>query len=102
VKAFAPPKRLYGAVKGDVVKGVVIVVDADAVGEVKDGGRAGTEGGVGEDDDNPVPVFVDAEVMLGAVVAGTDVDAAAAAGMVPLRSHGFGGEPIGSNRTGER
>jgi hypothetical protein len=106
VKAFAPPKRLYGAVKGDVVKGVVIV-DADAVGEVKDGGRAGTEGGVGEDDDNPVPVFVvDAEVVLRAVVgvgeevlgAGTDVDAAA--GMVPLRSHGFGGEPIGSNRTG--
>jgi hypothetical protein len=46
------------------------------------------------------PVLVDAEVVLGAVEevlgAGTDVDAAAAAAaaMEPLRSHGFGGEPI--------
>jgi hypothetical protein len=103
VKAFAPAKRLYGAVKGDA-KGVVIV-DA-AVGEVKDGGRGGTEGGAVVEDD-PVPVFVEAGVVLGAVVvgageevlgAGTDVDAAAAAAMVPLRSHGFGGEPIVSNR----
>ena len=102
MKAFAPAKRLYGAVKGDV-KGVVIV---DAVGEVKDGGRAGTEGVVVVED-GPVPVFVEAEVLLtGAVVgagekvlaAGTDVDAAAAAAMVPLRSHGFGGEPIVTNR----
>ncbi len=53
-----------------VVKGVVIV---DAAGEVKEAGRAGTEG---------------------VLAAGTDVDAAAAAAMVPLRSHGFGGEPI--------
>lgn len=102
MKAFEPAKRLYGAVKGDV-KGVVIV-DA-AVGEVKDGGRGGTEGGAVVEDD-PVPVFVEAEVVLGAVVgtgeevlaAGTDVDAAAAAVMAPLRSHGFGGEPIVSNR----
>jgi hypothetical protein len=98
--------------KGDV-NGVVSVVDA--VGVVKDGGRAGTEGGeVVEDDDDaddadgPVPVFVDAEVVLGVLVgageevlgAGTDVDAAAAAAMVPLRSQGFGGDPIVSNRRG--
>ena len=91
--------------KGDV-KGVVVIVDAADVGEVKDGGRAGTEGGVVVEDD-PVPVFVEAEVVLGAVVgtgevvlaAGTDVDAAAAAAMVPLRSHGFGGEPIVLNGT---
>lgn len=70
----------------------------DTVGEVNDGGRAGTEGGVVEEGD---PVFVDAEVVLGAVgasevvlAAGTDVGAAAAAAMAPLRSHGFGGEPI--------
>jgi hypothetical protein len=88
-------------VKGDV-NGVAIV---DAGGEVKDGGRAGTEGGV-VDDDGPVPGFVEAEVGLGAVgvgvevlAAGTDVDAAAAAAMVPLRSHGFGGEPIFRRRT---
>jgi hypothetical protein len=102
-KAFAPAKRLYGVVKGDV-NGLVIVVDA--VGEVKDAGRAGTEGGVVEGDD-PVPVIVveDEVVVLGTVgademvlAAGTDVDAAAAAAMVPLRSHGFGGEPIVSNR----
>jgi hypothetical protein len=87
-------------VKGDV-NGVVVIVDAE--GEVNDGGRAGTEGGVVKEGD---PVLVDAEVkvvvVLGAVGtgeevlgAGTDVDAAAAAAaMVLLRSHGFGGEPI--------
>ena len=83
--------------KGDV-NGEVIV---DVAGEVNDEGRAGTEGGVVEEGD---PVFVDAEVMVvvlravGAgeevLGAGIDVDAAAAAAMVPLRSHGFGGEPI--------
>ena len=80
--------------KGDV-NGLVIV---DAAGEVNDGGRAGTEGGVVEEGN---PVFVGAEVVvvLGAIGeevlgAGTDVDAADAAAMVPLRSHGFGGEPI--------
>jgi hypothetical protein len=91
-------------VKGDA-KGVVIV-DA-AVGEAKDGGRGGTEGGAVVVEDDPVPVFVEAGVVLGAAVvgageevlgAGTDVDAAAGAAMVPLRSHGFGGEPIVSNR----
>ena len=88
-----PANRLYGEVKGDV-KGVA------AAGEVKDAGRAGTEGGVVEEEEKPV--LVDAEVVLGAVGvgeevlgAGIDVDAAAAAAMVPLRSHGFGGEPIG-------
>ena len=85
--------------KGDV-NGVVTIVDAE--GEVNNGGRAGTEGGVVKEGD---PVLVDAEVgvvVLGAVGtgeevlgAGTDVDAAAAAAaMVLLRSHGFGGEPI--------
>lgn len=101
------------------MNGVVSVVDA--VGVVKDEGRAGTEGGVVvavveeddddvDDDDGPVPEFVDAEVVLGVVVgageevlgAGADVDAAAAAAMVPLRSHGFGGDPIVSNRRGRR
>ena len=44
---------------------------------------------------------MDAEVVLGAVGAGEEVlgagieiDAAAAAVILPLRSHGFGGEPI--------
>jgi len=88
--------------KGDV-KGVVI--EDAAVGEVKDAGRGGTEGGVVEGDD-PVPAFVETVVVLAAVSAGkevlatgTEVDAAAAAAMVPLRSHGFGGEPIVSNQT---
>lgn len=70
----------------------------DAVGEVKEAGRAGTEGGVVEEEDM---AFVDGEVVLGMAGSGeevlaaeTDVDAAAAAAMVPLRSHGFGGEPI--------
>ena len=65
---------------------------------MKDAGRAGTEGREEEE-----PVFVDAKVVLEAVgageevlgAAGIDVEAAAAAAMVPLRSHGFGGEPIG-------
>ncbi len=75
------------------MKGVVIV---DVVGCVKEAGRAGTEGGVvvGED-----PAFVDVEVVLGAAGAGEEVLGAeaevdAAAAMVPLRSHGFGGEPM--------
>ena len=69
----------------------------DAAGDAKEAGRAGTEGGVVEEEDT---VFVDVEVVLGAVgagevlAAGADVDAAAAAAMVPLRSQGFGGEPI--------
>jgi hypothetical protein len=69
----------------------------DAAGDAKEAGRAGTEGGVEEED----TVFEDVEVVLGAVgageevlAAGADVDAAAAAAMVPLRSQGFGGEPI--------
>jgi hypothetical protein len=90
----APAKRLYGAEKGDA-KGDVIV---DAAGEAKEAGRAGTVGGVVDEEDT---VFVDVEVVLGAagagkevLTAGEDVDAAAAAAMVPLRSQGFGGEPI--------
>ena len=69
----------------------------DAAGDAKEAGRAGTEGGAVEEEDT---VFVDVEVVLGAVgagevlAAGADVDAAAAAAMVPLRSQGFGGEPI--------
>ena len=70
----------------------------DAAGDAKEAGRAGTEGGVVEEEDT---VFVDVEVVLGVVgageevlAAGADVDAAAAAAMVPLRSQGFGGEPI--------
>jgi hypothetical protein len=69
----------------------------DAAGDAKEAGRAGTEGGVEEEG----TVFEDVEVVLGAVgageevlAAGADVDAAAAAAMVPLRSQGFGGEPI--------
>lgn len=86
---FAPPKRLYGVEKGDA-KGEDIV---DAVGEVKEAGRAGTEGAVveGEGPVVDVVVFGAGEDVLGA---GADVDATAAAAMVPLRSHGFGGEPI--------
>jgi hypothetical protein len=85
-------------VKGDVENGFAIV--DDTVGEVKDGGRAGTEGAVVEDDDDDDPVPALVVVALGAVGgedvlgAGTDVDAAAAVAIVPLRSHGFGGEPI--------
>ena len=77
------------------MNGAVVIV-----GEVNDGGRDGTEGGVVDEGDDPV--LADAGVVLGAVVGGgeevlgggTDVDADAAAAMVPLRSHGFGGEPI--------
>lgn len=90
----APAKRLYGAEKGDA-NGDAIV---DAAGDAKEAGRAGTEGGVVEEEDT---VFVDVEVVLGAagageevLAAGADVDAAAAAAMVPLSSQGFGGETI--------
>ena len=80
---------MYGVEKGEA-KGEVIV---DAVGEVKEAGRAGTEGAVveGEGPVVDVVVFGAGEDVLGA---GADVDATAAAAMVPLRSHGFGGEPI--------
>jgi len=67
----------------------------DAAGDVKEAGRTGTEGGVMEEEDT---VCVDGEVLVMAgeevLAAGADVDATAAAAMVPLRSHGFGGEPI--------
>ena len=80
-------------VNGDV-NGVVVIVDAR--GEVNDGGRAGTEGGAVEEGDPVVNAEVVGAVGVGDEVlgAGTDVDAAAATAMVPLRSHGFGGEPI--------
>ena len=78
---------MYGVEKGDA-KGDVIV---GAAGEVKEAGRAGTEGGVVEEEGPVVEVFGAGEEVLGA---GADVDAAAAAAMVPLSSHGFGGEPI--------
>jgi hypothetical protein len=73
-------------------KGVVV----DAVGEAKEAGRAGTEGGVvPEDDVDPAGgagAGAGVEVTAGGV---GDVDGvAAAAAMVPLRSHGFGGEAI--------
>jgi hypothetical protein len=82
---------LNGVEKGDA-KGAVV----DAAGDVKEAGRAGTEGGA-------LVVFTDVDVEVGLAVVGAgeevaaagegEVDAAAAA-MVPLRSHGFGGEPI--------
>jgi hypothetical protein len=91
------PKRLYGLVNGDA-KGVVV----DAVGEVKEAGLGGTEGGVVEEEVNPA--LADGEVEAGAAgddagdevtAAGAgDVDAAAVVAMAPLRSHGFGGEAI--------
>jgi hypothetical protein len=90
------PKRLYGVENAGLAKGVVV----DVVGDVKEAGRAGTEGGVVV----VVVVVTVAEVLAGVGVdvdvdevpaAGMgDVDAAAAAAMVPLRSQGFGGEPI--------
>ena len=86
---LAPPKRLYGAEKGDA-KGEVIV---DAAGEAKEAGRAGTVGGVVEEE-GPVVVVFGADGAEDVLGAGADVDAAAAAAMEPLRSHGFGGEPI--------
>jgi hypothetical protein len=90
--------RLYGLVNGDA-KGVVV----DAVGEVKEAGLGGTEGGVvGEEEVDPA--LADEEVEAGAAgddagdevtAAGAgDVDAAAVVAMAPLRSHGFGGEAI--------
>ena len=83
-------------VKGDVVKGPA-TVDA-AVGEVKDAGRAGTEGGVGEEEDPAVLVEAEVVAAVGAVGAGEEVLGAGTDGavvaMVPLRSQGFGGEPI--------
>ena len=54
-------------------------------GDVKEAGRAGTEGGVVVE---VVGVLVDAETV------GT-VEGEATAAIEPLRSHGFGGEPIG-------
>ena len=79
------------------MNGVVAIVDAE--GEVNKGGRAGTEGGAVEEGDPVVNAEVVGAVGVGDEVlgAGTDVDAAAAA-MVPLRSHGFGGEPIAQIR----
>jgi len=87
-------------------KGVAVVV-ADAVGDVKEAGLAGTEGGAAVVEDGWEPALADGDVEAGAagpdageevvvVVAGAgDIDAAAAvAAMVPPRSHGFGGEAI--------
>ena len=76
----------------------------DAAGDVKEAGRAGTEGGVVVVVTAAVEGPVVADVEVGAVGAPAadeevpaaragDVDAAAAA-IVPLRSQGFGGEPI--------
>jgi len=80
--------------------GVVV----DAVGDVKEAGRGGTVGGVEEEVD---PALAEIEVEVGRAGADEegpgagagDVDAAdaavpAAAAIVPLRSHGFGGEAI--------
>lgn len=53
-------------------------------GDVKEAGRAGTEGGV---------VVETVGVPVGTAEEGGDATAA----IVPLRSQGFGGEPIGSN-----
>ena len=94
------PKRLYGVLNGEA-KGAV----ADAVGDVKEAGLAGTEGGAVVVEDGWEPALADGDVEAGAagpeageevVVAGAgDIDAAAAvAAMVPARSHGFGGEAI--------
>jgi hypothetical protein len=76
-------------------KGVVV----DVVGNAKEEGRAGTEGRVVlEDDVEPALEAGRAGAGVGvevtaAGVGGVDVVAVAAA-MVPLRSHGFGGEAI--------
>jgi hypothetical protein len=81
---------LYGDEKGDA-NGEVIV---DAAGELKEAGRVGTEGGVVEEEGPVVVVFGADGAGEDVLGAGADVDAAAAAAMEPLRSHGFGGEPI--------
>lgn len=57
-------------------------------GDVKEAGRAGTEGGVVVE---VVGVLVDAETV--GTVERDEGEATAA--IEPLRSHGFGGEPIG-------
>lgn len=86
-------------VENGEAKGEGPAVAAEVVGDVKEAGRAGTVGGA------VVEVVAVAEVPAGVAVdvdeataAGAgDVDAAAAA-MVPLRSQGFGGEPIAQNQ----
>jgi hypothetical protein len=70
----------------------------DAVGEAKEAGRAGTVGGaVLEDDVGPALEAGGAGAGAGVEVTAAgvrEVDVIAAAAMVPLRSHGFGGEAI--------
>jgi hypothetical protein len=68
----------------------------DVVGDVKEAGRAGTVGGaVLEDDVGPALEAGGAGAGAGVEVTGAgEVDIVAAAAMVPLRSHGFGGEAI--------
>jgi hypothetical protein len=88
---------LYGLENGEA-KGLAAVV-VDVVGVENEAGRAGTEGGVVVDTalaDGAVEVgTADVGAGLEVTVAGAgDVDAAAVAAMVPLRSHGFGGEAI--------
>lgn len=61
-----------------MVKGVAVV---GVAGDAKEAGRAGTEGGV---------VVETLGVLVGTAEEGEDATAA----MVPLRSQGFGGEPI--------
>jgi hypothetical protein len=86
---------LNGEAKGAAVDAVV--------GEVKEAGLAGTEGGAVVVDEVE-PALADGEVEAGtagpdagkeAMAAGAgDVDAVAVAAIVPPRSHGFGGEVI--------
>lgn len=79
---------MYGVLNGEA-KGAV----ADAVGDVKEAGLAGTVGGAVEVE----PALADGDVEAGATVmvpGAVGVNAAAVAAMEPLRSHGFGGEAI--------
>ena len=79
---------MYGVLNGEA-KGAV----AEAVRDVKEAGLAGTAGGAVEVE----PALADGDVEAGATGpdAGEDANAAAAVvAMVPLRSHGFGGEAI--------
>jgi hypothetical protein len=88
------PKRLYGVVNGEAKGFVVVVV---VVGDVKEAGRGGTVGGV------VVEVVAVAGWLTGVgvdVTGAGEVDAVAAA-MVPLRSQGFGGEPMAQTRVPE-
>jgi hypothetical protein len=80
-----------GELNGEGVEGVT--------GEAKEAGRAGTEGGFVVE---ALGVLVDAETGTAATEAEDGAEEGEATATIePLRSHGFGGEPIVHNKERE-